>query len=154
AKTDALTLINLAHHGVWNLDGRPSWDGHRLLVESDLYLPMDTEKIPLGETAPVAGTAFDHRALAPIDPGLDHNFCFEPTGERRRLARLVGPSGRALEVVSNAPGLQVYAGGVAGIALEPQLWPDAPHHPAFPSILLQPGMEFSQVTLFRLFSPK
>lgn len=150
ASTDAPTLMNPAHHGVWNLDGTRSWEGHRLEVETDRYLPVDADTIPTGEIAPVTGTPYDHRMPRAPDPSLDHNFCFAPAAGPRRLARLTGASGRALEVVSDAPGLQVYAGGRQGIALEPQLWPDAPHHPDFPSILLRPGENFRQTTLFRL----
>ena len=32
------------------------------------------------------------------------------------------------------------------LALEPQCWPDAPHHPGFPSIRLDPGQTYRQVT--------
>ena len=150
ATSDAATLMNLAHHGVWNLDGADSWQGHRLRVETERYLPTDGDKIPTGDVAEVTGTAYDHRSLRGADPTLDHNFCFEASSEPRLLARLEGATGRALEVLSDAPGLQVYAGGPRGIALEPQLWPDAPHHPHFPSILLDRGEVFRQETVFRL----
>lgn len=64
--------------------------------------------------------------------------------------------------------LQVYAGGQldgtqrgssgrldrqgAGIALEPQGFPDAPNQPAFPSPVLNPGEEYRSITLWR-FTP-
>lgn len=150
ATTDAPTLVNLAHHGYWSLDGSRSWQGHRLEVMTGRYLPVDPDKIPTGEIAPVAGTAFDHRAPAAPDPSLDHNFCFDPDPAPRLLARLTGASGRFVEVLSDAPGLQVYAGAAEGLALEPQLWPDAPHHAEFPPILLAPGETFRQTTVFRL----
>ena len=41
---------------------------------------------------------------------------------------------------SDQPGLQVYTGGeLGGVALEPQRFPDSPHHPDFPSAVLRPG---------------
>jgi aldose 1-epimerase len=69
-------------------------------------------------------------------------------------------------VETDAPGLQVYDaarldtspvlghlgkpyGGHAGIAMEPQFWPDAPNQPNFPSITLRPGECFSQTSFFR-----
>ncbi len=100
--------------------------------------------------------------------GLDHNFVLRGSGEGlARAATLSEPvSGRTLEVFTTQPGLQVYtsnslAGGAAGksghpypkwggIALETQHFPDAPHHPAFPSILLRPGEVFRSSTEFRL----
>lgn len=150
AKTDAPTFMNLAHHGVWSMDGNRSWNGHRLWVGADRYLPTGEGKIPTGEIAPVADSLFDHCSARAPDPGLDHNFCFEPDGVMRMQARLTGTSGRFVEVHSTAPGLQVYAGGAEGIALEPQLWPDAPNQEGFPSIILRPVERFEQRTIFRL----
>ena len=37
----------------------------------------------------------------------------------------------------------------AGLALEPQLWPDAPHHPKFPVAILHPGEVYLQKTEFK-----
>lgn len=149
AETDAPTFMNPAHHGVWSMDGGETWDGHRLWIGTDRYLPTGEGKIPTGEVATVAGTAFDHREAVAPDPGLDHNFCFDDDGAMRVQARLVGATGRFVEVHSTAPGLQVYAGGRRGIALEPQRWPDAPNQPGFPSIILRPGERFRQDTIFR-----
>ena len=97
--------------------------------------------------------------------GLDHNLVLDGTGVRR-VARLVGPSGRTLEVHTDRPGLQVYTGvhfdgsstGLggrqyernAGIALETQGFPDAPNHEGFPSAVLRPGEVFESTTLWRL----
>ena len=36
-----------------------------------------------------------------------------------------------------------------GLALEPQGFPDAPHHPNFPSTELAPGQVFHEVTEYR-----
>ena len=69
-------------------------------------------------------------------------------------------------VETDAPGLQVYDAarldtspvlghsgkpcvGHAGIAMEPQIWPDAPNQPNFPSITLRPEERFSQISFFR-----
>ncbi|MEM0946445.1 MAG: aldose epimerase family protein [Pseudomonadota bacterium] len=148
ASTDRLTLINPGHHGVWNPDGRGEPSDLTLEIPAERYLPTDPDKIPTGAVAPVDGTAYDHRVPRPPDPTLDHNFCFEAAMGLR--ARLSGKSGRSLEVYSDAPGLQAYAGGSGGVALEPQLWPDAPHHREFPSIVLRPGEIFRQRTRFVL----
>lgn len=151
AKSDTDTLMNLAHHAYWAMDGEGSWDGHRLSVAAESHLLVDAEKIPTGEIAAVEGTAYDHRALCAPDPSLDHNFCFHHADAPRHMAWLEGKSGRAVEVLSDAPGLQVYAGDPRGIALEPQCWPDAPNHTGFPSIRLSPGDTFRQDTIFRLW---
>jgi aldose 1-epimerase len=103
-----------------------------------------------------------------IAGGIDHNFVLgdKPSGALALAARLRDPlSGRTLEVLTTQPGLQVYSGNSLaggppgksgrpyaeweGIALETQHFPDAPHHPNFPSILLRPGEVFRSSTVFR-----
>jgi len=146
AMTDAPTFMNPAHHGYWSLDGADTWAGHVIEVPAETYLPRDADDIATGEIAPVAGTSYDHRTARAPDPTLDNTFCFTPDFGPRCL--LTSPQGRTLEIHSDAPGLQVYVGDSRGIALEPQLWPDAPHHPTFPSIRLDPGQTFRQSSRF------
>lgn len=165
ATSDAPTLMNLANHSYWNLDGTAATDGHRLRVLADRYLPTDAAGLP-GAPAPVAGTRFDlrrSRDLAAAGP-LDHNFCLADGPRDLTLAAvLTGAKGAAMHLFTTAPGLQVYDGaGIdthpfpgqtgaphgprAGVALEPQFWPDAAGRPGFPSILLRPGTLWQQRT--------
>lgn len=167
ATTDAPTLMNLAHHGYWNPDGAPTTRGLRLTVHADRYLPVDAALIPLGEARPVHG-AFDLRYGRAIEltEGIDHNFCLSDAPRAlTEVATLAGQSA-ALHLATTEPGLQVYEGAriatapfpghggapygpFAGCALEPQRWPDAPHHPAFPSVALDPGQTYRQTTRWR-----
>tara|TARA_R110002110_G_scaffold234412_5_gene450510 strand:+ start:483 stop:1469 length:987 start_codon:yes stop_codon:yes gene_type:complete len=165
--SEAETLCNPAFHGYWTLDGSGALGGHRMLIHAQSYLPVDAEKIPLGDPAPVTDTAFDFRTPRPIRPdsALDHNFCLDGTGMRHVL-RLESEA-LALDLETDAAGLQVYDGArmatapingheghpygaYAGIALEPQSWPDAPNQPGYPDIILRPGETFRQSSLFRL----
>lgn len=168
ATTDAPTLCNLAHHSYFNLGGDTISD-HLLQVEADHYLPVDEELIPTGEIATVAGTRFDFRHPTSVGAArmVDHNYCcYAERGDLRRLARLFNPSsGVTMDVVSTEPGLQVYDGAKididlkglmgkgmrahAGIALEPQIWPDANHHPSFFQAVLNPGETYHQHTQYR-----
>jgi len=103
----------------------------------------------------MSGTIFDMRQGIRLESVARHdiNLCLAgATGPLRKVARLQGLSGVTLTVETTAPGLQVYDGSgissehfpgltgqaygpFAGIALESQLWPDAIHHPGFPSHL-------------------
>ena len=161
------THFNPAFHGYWNLDGDPDLSGHRLQVSADCFLPVDSDLIPLSGPAQVDQSVFDYRTARPIARAIDHNLC---TGmERtaiRQVAQLTGRTAR-LDLETTEPGLQVYAaehtssgswpglngapfGTGAGVALEPQLWPDAPNNPDFPSTLLEPGQTVTQLSRFRL----
>ena len=164
ATTDRPTLMTLAHHSYWNLDGTADTAGHVLSVAADTYLPVDDRLIPDGGPAPVTGTHFDFRRGRVLDarPRYDHNLCL--AAARRSLtavAELRGQSGVSLTVSTTEPGLQVYDGQglgtaprpgltgrpygpFAGVALEPQVWPDAPNRPDFPSAALEPGETYRQ----------
>ena len=104
--------------------------------------------------------------------GYDHNFCIDRKSEKdvEFDASVYEPkSGRFLEVFSDQPGLQFYSGNFfngttcgkygkplryrESIALETQHWPDSPHHPNFPSTLLEPGQTYTQTCIYR-FSVK
>jgi aldose 1-epimerase len=130
ATTDRPTLVNLSHHGYWNLagEGAPGGAlGQLLTIAADRFAPIDDQLIPLGVLAPVAGTAFDFRRPTPPEAhvrdardaqiragrGFDHAWVFTdaPTVEVRDIARLTDPaSGRTLTLRSNQPSLQFYSG--------------------------------------------
>lgn len=174
ATTDAPTLVNLAQHSYFNLDGSADILDHRVRIDADAYTPTDEYLVPTGEIRAVDGTGFDRRALAPIRlmrDGkrfvYDTNFVVAParSGTPRHQARLESDgSGLALDVWSTEPGVQFYDGayvdvGVpglggrryatnAGCCFEPQLFPDAPNHPEFPSAVLRPGETYRQTTRF------
>ncbi|MGN6376376.1 MAG: aldose epimerase family protein [Sphingomonas sp.] len=98
----------------------------------------------------------DHPQVAQAG-GYDHNYVVDsPAGTLRRVATLYDPhSGRVLDLSSTAPGLQFYSGNALasdepglggtpyrarqGLCLEPQLFPDSPNRPDYPSARIAPG---------------
>lgn len=170
ATTDAPTIINLATHSYFNLDGTADILDHRLEIPAAHYLPVDAHLIPTGEIAPVAGTPFDFRTSRPVRSTVtyDHNMVIDRTrtATPHLMARLEGPISRTrLEVHSTEPGLQLYDGAGlkpslpglggriygrhAGICLEPQIFPDSPNHLGFPDATLRPGATYAQVTQYQ-----
>ena len=171
ATTDKATICNLAHHSYFNLDGSETIDDHLLHVHTETYLPLTSEAIPTGEIASVDGTWLDFRQPRRLgdafkEQQIDNNFCLSQGRERLRpIARLESPlSGIGMDVLSTEPGVQAYDGSYirtsepgldgrsmgprSGFCLEPQIWPDAPHHPHFPQADLRPGEIYRQQTQY------
>lgn len=101
--------------------------------------------------------------------GYDHNWVIgnAVTPTLHMMSRVVEPvSGRSFELWSNQPGLQFYSGnffnatitGKKGqiyrmgdaIVMEPQLFPDAPNQPNFPSVRLDPGQTYRNTMVYKL----
>lgn len=173
ATSDAPTVVSMTNHAYWNLGGpgAATVADHVVTVDADRWVPVDAAALPLDGPLPVDATPFDlrggapcgdlfalaHPATAPAPAGIDHCLLVAGTGLRRH-ARLDHPaSGRAVEVWSDQPGVQVYAGGHlpdrpaahgwrlrphAGWCLEPGLPPDAPNRPWAPPSILRPGERY------------
>lgn len=182
ATTDQPTVCNLTHHSYFNLNGHASGSilGHEVMINADQITPVDKTLIPTGELADVEGTPFDFRQPTAIGaridadnqqlqygPGYDHNWVIDkPAGEFGLHARVYAPeSGRVMEVWSDEPGLQFYAGnfldgtitgkdGVVyqrrtGFCMEPQHFPDSPNQPQFPSTVLRPGETYQSAIVYK-----
>lgn len=180
ASADQDTVVNLTNHSYFNLDGEGTGpiDDHELTLSATAFTPTDALLIPTGEVRDVAGSPFDFRsprrlgeALSHDDEqlrhglGIDHNLVVDGFGHRH-VATLRGASGRTLVIESDQPAVQVYTGAHfdgtvigtsgaaygprAGIALETQGFPDAPHHDGFPSTVLRAGAPYRTRTVWRL----
>lgn len=183
AVTTKPTIVNITNHSYFNLAGtRAPRDvmAHKLTLHADSYTPVDETLIPTGERRPVADTPFDFRAPMAIGGrirdgrdrqifigrGYDHNFIVDgDAGSLRPAARLEDPgTGRVMELLVTAPGLQFYSGNFLdgtvvgknglvyrqgdGLCLEPQVFPDSPNHPDFPSARLDPGQGYVNTMVF------
>lgn len=128
ATTDKATVLNLTHHGYWNLAGHQSGQtilDHELQLHCDAFTPTDATAIPTGEIRKVEGTPFDFTSPHKIGErigaknqqiefgmGYDHNYVINGKGGTLRpVARVVeAKSGRVMEMLSDDHGVQLYTG--------------------------------------------
>ena len=134
---------------------------------------------PDGPYIDVEGTIFDFRNGAPVKQaltldndqthdalGLDQNFCVgDGTGDYQKVAELRDNySSRVMEVYTDMPGIQLYAGNhlggndqkgdipyvkYGGLCLEAQMYPNAVNIPEFESPLIEAGVPKYHVCGYR-----
>ena len=184
AVPDQPTIVSLTNHRYFNLrgEGNGTVMDHVLWLDADEFTPTDAGQITTGERRSVEGTPFDFRHPTPIGAraqaddeqlrlgeGYDHNFILKTTsGQPSLVGSVYEPTtGRLMEVLTDAPGIQLYTGNKLGsakpvvgkggkvygvhaaVCLETQELPNAVNLPDFPSPVVQAGEAYRQTTLYR-----
>lgn len=158
AVTDKPTVVNFTNHTYFNLTGSgSSISDHRLKILADSITPLGSDRLPTGSLVSVKGTIYDfiqasnvREKLEPAVRGYDINYKLRKTGTNLALAaEVISPAnGRLLEAFTTEPGMQLFTINNA-ICLEMQHFPDSPNKPKFPSVVLNPGETYRQVTVYK-----
>ena len=168
ASTDKTTLCNFTNHSYFNLDGTKNIANHNLIVNCENVLPVDKNGIPLSKPVSAKELSLEFKNSRKLnDDGkpteIDHNFCISNARQNLRTNAILSAKNISLELLSTEPGLQIYTGkglnsgndkgwgghsykAFAGIALEPQIWPDSPNQVGFPNPYLSPNEKYKHHT--------
>ena len=182
ATSDARTLINMTNHVYFNLNGHNAGSclDHVMKMNASHYTPViNSEAIPTGEIASVAGTPFDfsqEKTFAKdIDAdneqlkfvgGYDHNYVIDDAdGTRRIFCTVSSPvTGITMQCSSTLPGFQLYTGNFLnnvsgkdgavykkrdGFCLETQFYPNSINQEGFPDSVFGPDREYDTVTVYQ-----
>lgn len=182
AETDKPTVVNMTNHSYFNLSGIPGSQNmeHQVMINADSYVPIDSIALPLGEILSVEGTPMDLRTLTVVGEhidddfdqlkhgkGYDHSWVLNTEGDISKVAaRVVSTvSGIVMDVYTNEPGLQFYAGNAmkgtdvgkhgvvypvrGAVCLESQHFPDSPNQPQFPGTVLRPGEKYLSECIYK-----
>ena len=179
--SDADCPINMTNHSYFNLmgQGQGTIETHKLQLDADYFTRADRESIPTGEIVPVAGTPMDFTTMRVVGDridtdydqlnfagGYDHNWVLNNYGTGvRKVATMEAPDGGlTMEVFTDLPGVQFYAGNAItphtgkngalyqkrfGLCLETQFYPDSVNKPSFPSCIFGPDRPYETTTIFQ-----
>jgi len=126
ATTSSSTIINLALHTYWNLNGFKNNDetilDHILFIAASQYTPVDSHLVPTGQIDPITSAPWlDFRipktigkdiANGTVTPqgGYDNNWVLDNPTLKQPILHAYGPvSGIQMDIFTTQPGLQLYS---------------------------------------------
>lgn len=176
------TVVNMTNHSYFNLSGQKSSniEDTYLTINASKFTPVRDDAIPTGEIADVKGTPMDFTKEKKIGKdirkmdypqlkicgGYDHNYVVDGwNGKLKKIAvARDAKSKRVMEVYTDLPGVQFYAGNFIGsnmgkegyqngkrkgFCLETQYYPDAVNHANFPQPVFGPANAYDTTTVYK-----
>lgn len=181
AESDKNTIINLTNHSYFNLAGHKSGTilDHQLKLHASAYTEIQEGAIPTGRLVSVEGTPMDFRQGKEIGEeinaeyeqlkltnGYDHNWVIDKTvaGVEKIAEVIQKETGRKMEVFTDLPGVQFYAGNSigskvgkekmeykdhSGMCLETQYFPNSANERAFVTPEFGKDKKYKTTTIYR-----
>lgn len=178
---DKKTVINLTNHSYFNLGGHGAGSicNEKMTIYASGFTEVMPGCIPTGKIIPVEGTPMDFRQAKRIGDeidsdweqlklglGYDHNWVLDTTfGELQKIAQVEDEkAGRIMEVYSDLPGVQFYAGncitsqtGKGGasygkrcaLCLETQYFPNSVNIPEFRQPVFEARQPYHTTTIYK-----
>ena len=158
---NAKTLLNIVSHSYWNLNGVDSEKdvrNHTIETSADRYQETDQDLLPTGRIPRVDDTYLDFRTKKEIGDSaekLDNSLLFPQHVQRGRVIVTAPSANRRMEVSTNQPSVQFYAGTIDGLAIETQLPVNLPNQRGlwgeFGNGIFEPGQTYNHKTVYKFF---
>ncbi len=181
-KTDKKTVANCTNHSYFNLGGMKKGpekiEDEYIKINASRYTPVLPGAIPTGELAAVEGTVFDLRSFKRIGDdvdkdeeqlklvqGYDHNFVLDDPKAGPAAVVEDRKTGRFMEVYTDLPGMQFYAGNCIpeglkgkdgriygkrmGLCLESQYFPNSINEKNFEPPVLDVNEKYDTTTVYK-----
>ena len=177
--SDKKTVINMTNHSYFNLAGHNGgliYDT-KLWIKASNFTSVYPGAIPTGELVAVKGTPFDFTKEKTIGEdinaadeqlllvkGYDHNFAVDDYNGQLQLIAKASCDGRTMEVYSDLPGVQFYAGNCIGVCegkdgavygprqgfcLETQYFPNSANEKNFKNPIFDAGQKYYTQTIYK-----
>ncbi len=160
------TIVNLTNHSYFNLSGHNAdIKDHLLQLDCSFYI-NNIDGIPTGEILLTKDSAFDYKtekSLENLPECYNQGFVADGVNTRRIGSLYSQDSGINMEIFTNSPVIGLKTpdipeddgkGGVSytslsGLAVMPQLFPDALRFNHFPTSILEMGKNFNYMTEYK-----
>ena len=143
AKADKDTLLNPINHlFIKNKD-----KSLKLWINADYYTEKNLNKVPTGKILPLNGTIYDFNEFKNLDDKQVYDINYVLNDDSYRKVASLKTNDRCIDIYTDRPGLQLYK-SKDHVCLEAQLFPDAIHHPNFPSPILKKDATFYSKTAY------
>lgn len=180
--SDKKTILNLTNHSYFNLKGHDNASilDEELWINAEEFTEIVKGAIPTGKLIAVQGTPLDFTSFSVIGDriedsyeqlqmvgGYDHNFVVKKSKEGVEKVAMVRDeqAGLLMEVYSDLPGIQFYAGNFIGehtgknqanygkrhgLALETQYFPNSANEESFECPITEPSKPYHTVTIYKV----
>lgn len=143
------TPINMTNHAYFNLNPNNNIGNHKLTIDADDFLELQSNLVPTGKKIEVTGTPLDFRKEKFIsETRLDDYFVVNQN--QTSVASLYSPeTGIEMKTYTDQPGVVVFTPPhFEAICFETQKFSNSPNIPSFPSTLIEANKEYSHRSRF------
>ena len=143
------TPINMTNHAYFNLNPNNNIGNHKLTIDADDFLELQSNLVPTGKKIEVTGTPLDFRKEKFIsETRLDDYFVVNQN--QTSVASLYSPeTGIEMKTYTDQPGVVVFTPPhFEAICFETQKFSNSPNIPSFPSTLIEANKEYSHSSRF------